>query len=49
MWAYEGPSDRTRLRGAYARAEEEALTAVFLKALFGGEPTLTFPDSVLPL
>jgi hypothetical protein len=49
MWEYEGPSDRTRLRGAYSREEEEALTATFLKALFGGEPTLTFPDSVLPL
>ena len=49
MWEYEGPSDRTRLRGAYSRAEEETLTATFLKALFGGEPTLTFPDSVLPL
>ena len=49
MWEYEGPTDRTRLRGAYTRAEEETLTATFLKALFGGEPTLTIPESVLPL
>ena len=42
-------SDRTRLRGAYPRQEDEELTKLFFKALFGGEPSLSFPADILPL
>ena len=49
MWEYEGESDRTRLRGAYPQQEEIELTKLFLKILFGGELSLTFPAGILPL
>ena len=49
MWAYEGESDRTRLRGAYSQQEEIELTKMFLQILFGGESSLTFPAGILPL
>ena len=49
MWAYEGASDRTRLRGVNTRRVEADLLKQFLKTLFGGEPSLAFPEGILPL
>jgi hypothetical protein len=49
MWAYEGPTDTTRLRSAGTPLEDEVLLKGLLKVLFGGDVSLTFPDAIEPL
>ena len=47
MWLYEGPGDRTRLRGI--GRDDEAIVKGLMKMIFGGEPSMSPSYSVQPL
>ena len=48
MWAYQGPQDRTRLRGAFSPEEDENLVKAFHRILFASDPS-PISCSVIPL